>query len=237
MLPWLLLPGTLCTDAVFAPVLAEPALVGIARGARPVAGFGAPDAAGAAARLLAGMRGDFALIAFSLGGFVALEMALAAGPRLRRMVLIGVTGRADLPVNRPVREALLHDSAAAGQGALVRERLWPGYVAAGNRDDTALREAVSRMADDTTAEEFSAQTAIALTRRDLRAAAAGIACPVLILHGAEDAATPPDRGEELAAALPQARRAVIAGAGHFVLMERPAAVAAEIAGWLADTGG
>jgi proline iminopeptidase len=52
------------------------------------------------------------------------------------------------------------------------------------------------------------------------ARAGAIAVPVLVVHGAEDP-RPPRLAERLAATLPDARLAVIPGAGHWPWLERP----------------
>jgi pimeloyl-ACP methyl ester carboxylesterase len=60
-----------------------------------------------------------------------------------------------------------------------------------------------------------------------------IACPVLLLEGAQSAPVIAEIQAALAAAIPQARRAVIAGAGHMAPITHPAEVAAEISQLLA----
>ncbi len=56
--------------------------------------------------------------------------------------------------------------------------------------------------------------------------------PVLVVVGAEDRVCPVADSETIAAGVPDARLAVVPGAGHFVVLEAPQAVAAEVAGWL-----
>lgn len=55
-----------------------------------------------------------------------------------------------------------------------------------------------------------------------------IAQPTLVIHGDQDAIVPLSVGRRLAAALPNARLAVLAGAGHVPTITRPAEVAALI---------
>jgi len=51
-------------------------------------------------------------------------------------------------------------------------------------------------------------------RHDLVAAAGRVACPVLLIHGDDDAAVPPTAMDTLARAVPSAATLTIAGAGH-----------------------
>jgi pimeloyl-ACP methyl ester carboxylesterase len=48
--------------------------------------------------------------------------------------------------------------------------------------------------------------------------------PTLVLVGERDLMTPPDHSREIAAAVPSADLVVLAGAGHMVMLERPALV-------------
>jgi pimeloyl-ACP methyl ester carboxylesterase len=57
----------------------------------------------------------------------------------------------------------------------------------------------------------------------------GVKAPALIVWGRRDRVVPLECGERYAEALPSARLAVLEGAGHFVEMEQPDAVAKLIA--------
>ncbi|HUZ73207.1 MAG TPA: alpha/beta fold hydrolase, partial [Stellaceae bacterium] len=59
-----------------------------------------------------------------------------------------------------------------------------------------------------------------------------IRCPTLMLCGRQDALTPPDLAEEIAAGIPGARLDLIDNCGHLSTMERPDAVNAELRQWL-----
>lgn len=61
----------------------------------------------------------------------------------------------------------------------------------------------------------------------------GITVPTLVVGGTEDVLTPPRDQRALAAAIPGARLALVDGAGHASAWERPDAVAAVLADFLA----
>jgi pimeloyl-ACP methyl ester carboxylesterase len=65
-------------------------------------------------------------------------------------------------------------------------------------------------------------------RPDRRADLARISVPTLVLVGEEDLVTPPADAKALAAAIPNARLEIIAGAGHMAPYENPAAANAVI---------
>lgn len=229
---WLLLPGTLCRKEVFDPLLSQTKMMDLAQVTKPVDAYLAETARDAASRILAQAPDRFSVLAFSLGAFVALELAHMAGPRMQRMVLIGATSRADLPQNRPVRLSLCRACLRDGAPRVVQDRLWQNYVAVNKLSDQALLDRICEMAAATSASELSDQTAIALSRRDFRPFLADLCVPVLVIHGEEDTATPPERGTELAALLKDGEAQIIAGAGHFALMEKPAETAEILADWL-----
>lgn len=68
---------------------------------------------------------------------------------------------------------------------------------------------------------------------DIRADAAQVTVPSLLLYGETDMATPPHFGELLAAALPSSKLVIVPGAGHFVHQEQAQQVAAHIKEFLA----
>lgn len=61
-----------------------------------------------------------------------------------------------------------------------------------------------------------------------------LGCPLVAIHGAEDA--DPDRARRVADLAPRGRLALIDGAGHSPWLERPEAVAAAIRGLVDDVG-
>jgi pimeloyl-[acyl-carrier protein] methyl ester esterase len=73
----------------------------------------------------------------------------------------------------------------------------------------------------------------ALAAGDQRAALPSIFAPVLLVHGGRDAIVPPAASEAMAAALPRARRVLLAGAGHAAFLTRPDEVAGAIGDFVA----
>jgi pimeloyl-ACP methyl ester carboxylesterase len=63
------------------------------------------------------------------------------------------------------------------------------------------------------------------TRPDARPGLAAIACPTLVVVGADDALTPPADAEKLRDGIAGASLVVVPGAGHMSNLEQPAAFA------------
>lgn len=165
--------------------------------------------------------GRFFVAGHSLGGAVALELALRHPERVRGLILIS-TGA--------------HFPALAATPSLF---LLPIAVAPGKFRDLFLGEEVS-------AEALAlARAAVAgcppdIIRADINAAKAfdarsalpRLRCPALILCGTEDHITPPRYAAWLKEGLPDSRVTLVQGAGHMLPLERPEQVNAALARFL-----
>ena len=232
-LPLVLLPGTLCDERVFAPLLERlgdrPAIVGDIGGT--------DDMAAVADRILAVAPPRFALLGFSLGGIVALEIAARAPDRVAGLALVDSTARPVPGELHDERRAAARDAAKAGVGRHAGETLWKSYVGAARQDDEALRRLIVAMAEAGGARTLALQTELGLARADSRPRLPAFAGPALVLGGEEDALCTPDMQREMAGLLPDASLVLIPGAGHFALLETPDAVASAVAAWLDRVGG
>ena len=230
-LPLVLLPGTLCDDRVFAPMLAclrrdLPGLV------TQVLRFDSCDSTTAAAdHILQHAPEHFALLGFSLGGIVALHVAASASERVRGIALLD---SAMSPVPEPQRggrQAQSEEAQRIGLRSYLEQYLWPTYVAATRQGDLTLQDQMHRMAASLGIEAYQRQTNLALNRPDSHPLLRSLPMPALVVAGEEDRICPPEVQWALAAALPNATLAIVPAAGHFVVMEKPDVVAAHVAAW------
>ncbi len=106
-------------------------------------------------------------------------------------------------------------------------------VHASRREDAALRAIVDAMAQDTGPVAFIRQQRAIMTRADSRPLLPTICCPTLVLVGDSDTVTPPGEAMEMATGIAQATLVVVPDCGHLATIERPAAVNAALAAWLA----
>ena len=193
-------------------------------GARPV-GF---EAIGA--DVLAAAPDRFALGGYSMGGRIALSVALAAPERVSRLVLVATTAGIEDEGDRAERraaDARLADQLEAGGIDAFADRWLAQPLFA--RDD----EATQRLARDDIARNESAGLAAALRGAGTGAMAplwsrlGELTMPVLVLVGEHDAKFTAI-GERLAAAIPGAALDIVPGAGHALPRAAPAAVARAI---------
>lgn len=229
-LPLLLLPGTACDGRLFEPMLAHfdvpVTIVGDLNGAS--------TAKEMAAKLLEQAPERFSLLGFSLGGIVALEMAAQAPQRIARLALVDTTAR-PVPVDDIDRRRVeVVRAAETGMADYVRGG-WERSVAPANVGNTQLLETVIAMAEDLGAQRLGPQVEIGISRADSRKRLRKIAVPTLVLAGEHEQVCTLEAHREMAGAITGAQFYTIPQAGHFALLENPAAVARHVRDWLERT--
>lgn len=225
--PLLLLPGTVCDERLFAPLLAELSHPDIS--ILPLTG--ARTTPELASLLLERAPPRFAMLGFSLGGIVALEMMAQAPERIERLALVDTTARPDPAAKATVRREAVAKAGAEGMDAYVLDD-WQKLVSPGNAESAALKTTLLAMARDAGAAVLAEQAEISIHRADSRPRLGAITVPTLILAGADEQVCSLEAHEELAAGIVGARYFTIEKAGHFALLENPAAVARHVRDWL-----
>jgi pimeloyl-ACP methyl ester carboxylesterase len=227
-LPVVLIPGLLLSVRLYAAQL--PALW--RRGAVMVATHSRDDSmAGIARRILAAAPPRFALAGLSMGGYIAFEIMRQASERVARLALLDTMA---LPDSAEVSAARRSQMALAASGHLdqVVENLMPRLVHPARRGDAELRAAIDAMAGDVGVTGYLNQQRANISRPDSRPTLATIRCPTLVLVGAEDALTPPERAAEIAGGIAGAKLVQLRDCGHLSALEQPDAVSEALLGWL-----
>ncbi len=173
----------------------------------------------------------FALAGLSMGGYISYAIVRQAPDRVERLALLDTGVRADAPERRARRLELIALAEREGAGA-AQDALMPVLVHKDRLADKPLVETVRQMAVDTGVEAFKRQQAAIMGRPDNRPLLAGIGCPTLVIVGREDALTPPETAQEIAAGIPGARLEIVPDCGHLSTMERPEAVNRALRAWL-----
>jgi len=224
----LLIPGLLCTAALYAPqVAALSPSMRIAVANHTVAA----SISDIARVILASAPQRFSLCGLSMGGYLAFEIMRQAPERVIRLALLDTSAKPDTPERTVARRALVARAEGEGLGA-VSQSLLPQWVHPRRLSDTALGATVGRMAAETGVTHFARQQAAIAGRIDSRPGLGAINVPTLVLVGREDAATPVADAEEIARGIVGARLVVAEDCGHLSTLEQPDAVNRALHAWL-----
>ncbi len=176
--------------------------------------------------------GPIVPVGFSLGGLIAQELAYRQRAPLRALVLCATGGRigsAEVWQQRAeqVRQGGLP---AVADGSMER---WfsPEFRA----QQPELVRVHRRLLLGSDVSCYLAGLGV-LASADLRARAAELALPTLLVAGGGDVATPPEGMRQLAAQLRDHRLEVLEGSGHLLSVEQPAALARCITQFLKGQG-
>ena len=183
--------------------------------ARSVAGL--LDALGLASAVIAG---------HSMGGAIALTLALETPARVAGLILAGTGAR--LRVAPAILEATADPTTFSQAADLIAE--W----SFGKRAGPALRQefaaAMVAGAPQVAHGDFTACDGF-----DVRERLGAIQAAALVVCGTDDALTPPKYSEYLRDHLARAQLELVPGAGHMVMLEAPAEVAAAVESFLQQT--
>jgi 3-oxoadipate enol-lactonase len=176
------------------------------------------------------------VIGYSLGGYVALRLALGHAELVKSLTLIatsaGGPGSTDVPeATRAAWRAAAGRSAAEFARATMPLSFRPGWTQAHPEAFEAIL--ASRLERPTPEHAWQAQYDAGARHLAKGLDVRGIRIPALVLHGTDDRVVPHANGVRLANLLPHAQFHSLEGAGHLSWIEDPTGVAAEIVEFLA----
>lgn len=175
------------------------------------------------------------LVGWSLGGLVALEIALARPEKLTGLVLIAATpcfvSRADWPHGVATEVFDQFAAGLAGDYAGTIRR----FLSLQAQGSGAMREVLAqlrrKLLEQTRPESGVLKAGLGILQSaDLRARLPGLGLPVSLIHGSGDRLAPIAASRWMADALPGARLVEIEGAGHAPFLSHPERVAEVIGG-------
>lgn len=174
----------------------------------------------------------FILAGLSLGGYVAFEIMRRAPQRVLGLAVLDSSARPDTPEATHTRLQQI-EMAGSDYPALV-EQLLPRMVSPASINEPAIGGCFRQMALAAGAEVFVRQQKAIMGRVDSRPLLPTVSCPSLVLCGADDQVTPPALHDEMAAALPAARRVTIARCAHLSALDQPHQVSSALRHWLME---
>ncbi|MEU7003082.1 alpha/beta hydrolase [Nonomuraea sp. NPDC046570] len=191
------------------------------------------DIAAEYAQLIRQEFGGVRLVGLSTGGMIAQHLALDHPALVERLVLV-VAGARLSPRGRAIC-LRWRELAASGRWRRLHGELAAAAV------DGAFAQSMAKVLlslfgePPTPVEAVDFVTTVdAVLRQDTRARLAGLAMPVLIVGGEQDAFFPASALRETAAPIPGVRLSVYEGVGHGLPKQRAARMTAEIRAFLSE---
>ena len=174
---------------------------------------------------------EFLLVGFSLGGYVARDIARLAPERVRALVLIATSTQADSANLRRRKVAIANAAPTVAFSGLSRTAVATSLHPK-QRDNEAMIERVRAMGVRLGGDVFRRQSM--LERPDDTARLGEIRCPTLVVAAAQDQLRSVDVVRELQQGIPGAMLEVIEESGHMIPIEAPQRLAEIIVPWLSS---
>jgi 3-oxoadipate enol-lactonase len=177
-----------------------------------------------------------AIAGWSMGGFIAQEIAARHPERVERLVLLATDPGGPATVKAPPEvEARLRDHSGTPRERAMRllRLLFPPAVAV--KMDAQYGELVAAARAALSIDALRAQEAAVDRWHDDDAGdrLPAITAPTLVAHGADDVVIPFANAELLAAGISDSRLVAFEGAGHAFMAQEPSRAAELIAGFVA----
>jgi pimeloyl-ACP methyl ester carboxylesterase len=175
-----------------------------------------------------GLAQPLPVIGFSLGGWVAAEIATVNASLFAKLVLVGAAGVQ--PEDGHVWDYFVHGSREAFAQAFFDPAQAPEYTryygATWTPEDELLAEQNREMAARLVWKPY-------MRSHTLPALLHGVATPTLVVWGREDAIIPLSAGQRYVRAIPGAAATILDRCGHMPEMERPEAFVRAVLDFLA----
>ena len=176
----------------------------------------------------------FVLGGLSMGGYATFAYLRLNAARVSAVVLADTKAGPDTPQAKEGRQKLLDLVAAKGVAGIADEMLPKLLGPTTKENDPGLVAHVRTLIEANRVAGIARATMRLRDRPDAFSELPGIAVPVLVLVGDEDAVTPPADAHAIAEALPQATLSIVPRAGHLSNLEAPGAFDAALTPWLSS---
>lgn len=226
-LPILILPGTLCTGAMFTHQLNR--LTALCDHIRVVQFTTERTLAEMAEKVIvAANNKPCAVIGFSMGGIVALALAKTRPDLIAKLALVNSNCHSDLPERKAPRAAHIKQARSGGFNDLIVNTFLPNYLYTANNQH---EKTIVDMAETLGAHCFEAQALALEDRDDSLSTLEKLDVDVLIIGGAQDKICPAQHQQLMHRALKHSEIALLEQCGHFSPLEQPEQVSALLVKW------
>ncbi|WP_100157617.1 alpha/beta fold hydrolase [Klebsiella pneumoniae] len=172
----------------------------------------------------------FSLIGFSMGGYIARQLAAEFPERVESLVLIASSLREDTPLEAEAKRKSVQSLSPTTFKGLSRHAIARSLHPL-NTSNQDMISAIQKMGCSLGFEAFITQSS--LSRQGIPSAT--IRCPTLVIASEDDAIRSMKEAEELVEAIPYASLRIILDCGHMIPLEQPRELARIIVEWIPAT--
>jgi pimeloyl-ACP methyl ester carboxylesterase len=219
-----LVPGTMCDERIWRYLLPK-----LASQIRPsyVSLSNIVDRESARQMLAQQIVGNSHIIGFSMGGYLALEYAVAHPEQVSSLVIVAASAAGLTPQEKVRRQRMLVQLSNRSYAGVSRQQL-EGYVAPKSQKDAKVIGTIIEMDRALGGSVLQAQMRATLDRPDLIHLLSAIHCPVLIVGGANDKLVRLGDLHDMNSRLRNSRFRILEGSGHMIPLEAPRELGNEI---------
>lgn len=227
-IPLVLLPGLMCDAGLWQRMRPELEAMGPLIFGDLSLGHSVEEMA---ATVLSGCPKHFILVGFSMGGFVAREIARRAPERVRGLVLIATSSAADDTQQTEIKKTVAARlQQASGPFHGLGQRAIKLSLSVAHESDTQLKRQILEMSQRLGRDAWIRQ--LLMTRNGDAHLLGDIHCPTLVVAAADDRMRTLAESQQLADAIPQASLVIIADSGHMLPLEQPTRLGTCLHNWL-----
>ncbi|PAJ76274.1 hypothetical protein CJF42_00865 [Pseudoalteromonas sp. NBT06-2] len=226
-LPILILPGTLCTEAMFTQQILH--LKQFTDNVSVVQFTNETSLSEMADKVIqATHKQPVAIIGFSMGGIVALEVAKTHPHLIAKLAMVNSNCHADLPHRKANRSSQIKQAQSGELLSLIKDVFMPNYL---NQQRSDWQKLIIDMALTLGTDCFSAQVMAIEDRPDGLHILQALAADILIIGGLQDNICPVEHQLEMHKALPDSDLILLGNCGHFSPLEQTDKVSNALSQW------
>ena len=213
-----LLPGLMCDERLFGPII-KPLKKNYRVHTLVMDRYKSMDEM--ASFVLNSISGSFHTVGLSMGGIIAMTLAIKDPSRVKSMILMDTSPHSDSARKQATRDTQIEDiSETKDLKRLVAEELKPNYVYNQLINQHVLHLCM-QMALDLGVEVFVNQCLALRNRQSLMNSLSQINCKTLVLCGEHDTLCPVSVHEEMVNYISNSTLSVIPNCGHLPILEEP----------------
>lgn len=190
-----------------------------------------PSVAAMAAHILRELPQRFALVGWSMGGYIAFEIVRHALPRIARLGLISTSARPDAAGAAVERRESVALARCKSPAIAWHQKMGLSFHRPDRLSAATIAE-LEAMNDRLGAALYSSQQEAIIARADSRKLLPLIQCPTIVICGTHDQRTPPVHSWEIASVVVGSELHLLAECGHCSPIEDPDAVNGLLGAWL-----